>query len=77
MGIYIHLKGEREMGQATSQRGTSTIVRINDLGQRLWALERNVDRQARAIDYTLDRLERLEKELKARVRTLEEELTHQ
>jgi hypothetical protein len=65
------------MGQATDQRDSSIIEGINDLGRRMWVLERRLECQASDIECALKRIESAEEELKARIRILEQELIRQ
>jgi excinuclease UvrABC nuclease subunit len=63
---------------AGPSNGTSVTVtaRIRDLSHRVAILEHRVERQADVLDQTLDRAERVEGELRARIRELQEELSH-
>lgn len=54
----------------------TVTARIRDLSHRVAILEHRVERQADVLDQTLDRAERVEGELRARIRELQEELSH-
>jgi phage shock protein A len=63
---------------ADSSNGTrlSVTARIRDLRHKVAVLEHRVERQTHVLNQTLDRAERIEEELRVRIRELEEKLCH-
>jgi hypothetical protein len=59
---------------ALPTKGLRVSTKITDLGHKVWVLERRLGRQVDALNHALDRTERVERELRARIRELEEEL---
>jgi len=55
-------------------KGSRVSTKITDLRRKVEILERRVGRQVDALNNALDRTERIERELRARIRELEEKL---
>jgi len=55
-------------------KGSRVSTKIADLRRKVEILERRVGRQVDALNNALDRTERIERELRARIRELEEKL---
>jgi len=59
---------------ALPTKGLPVSARITQLRRKMLVLEHRLGRQADALNQALDRTKRVERELKARIRELEEEL---
>ena len=59
---------------ALPTRGLRVSTKITDLTRKVLVLEHRMGRQVNALNHALDRTERVERELRARIRELEEQL---
>jgi hypothetical protein len=67
---------ERSRRPAALQRGTYVDETVEFLGNRVAILENQLERQADTLNRALNYTERMEEELRSRIRELEEELKH-